>query len=113
MSEIQYVEAARKRKPMSSYGYKVAWCSICNRSWLEIVKEKETGRMFVSCFECGSECDSPQDVYFIEASTQGKNTSAEIPEFSDVVSKGWDGFIVKVGIEKCGANCPVCRGCSS
>ena len=80
---------------MNDYKYKVAWCKICNQGWLEIVKEKATKKLFICCSECESEWESPEDLNNLEASTQSKYGMIEIPDYDDIVSKGWEKYILE------------------
>lgn len=80
---------------MDRYTYKVAWCKICNQGWLEVVKEKTTKRLFICCAECESEWDTPENVNNLEISTQNKYGMVEVPDYDDIVLRGWDKYIIE------------------
>ena len=44
------------------YENKVKWCPICNRGWVEIVKDISTSTLFCCCTECESEWSTPFDI---------------------------------------------------
>ncbi|MDL2259149.1 hypothetical protein LJC42_08415 [Eubacteriales bacterium OttesenSCG-928-K08] len=41
--------------------YYIGECRICNQGMLEIVKESNTGLIFVACDECEGEWNNPED----------------------------------------------------
>ena len=77
------------------YKNKVSWCPICEQGWVQIVKEKVSGQLFVWCDECDSEWYSPNDVKQKEMATRDTFMEIEDPTDSEIAAKGWETFIIR------------------
>jgi hypothetical protein len=77
------------------YKNKVSWCPICEQGWVQIVKEKESGQLFVWCDECDSEWPSPNDVEHKEMATRDTYAEIEDPTDNEIIVKGWETFIIR------------------
>ncbi len=80
---------------MNTYEYKVAWCTICNQGWVEIVKDRTTKKLFVCCSECESEWDSPDNVKSKDLATQDTFGQIDRPNYDEIVQRGWEKYILK------------------
>ena len=47
---------------MSTNNYRVAWCPICNQGWVEIVKNRKSGLLYLCCDECKAEWTNPEEI---------------------------------------------------
>lgn len=77
---------------MDMYKYKVKWCPVCNQGWVQIVKEKESGTLFVCCSECETEWSNPEEIQ-IENGTQCVYGSTEELTMDEVRKIGWEGAL--------------------
>ena len=77
------------------YKFKVSWCPICEQGWAQIVKEKESGQLFVWCDECDSEWPSPNEVKNLDLATRGNFSEIEDPSEQDIIANDWGRFIVE------------------
>lgn len=76
-----------------SYENKVKWCPVCNQGWVEVVKDKISGELFLCCNECETEWTNP-DAIANGTGTQGKFGMVEIPDEFEIGSRGWKKYIV-------------------
>ncbi len=76
------------------YDFKIKWCPICDQGWVQIVKEKTTGTLFLCCSECETEWSNPEQI-FIENGTQDMYGYIEEPTMDEVKKIGWDGFLME------------------
>lgn len=74
------------------YDFKVKWCPICNQGWVQIVKEKETGNLFLCCEECESEWNNPEQILG-EKATRDVYGYIEDPTMDEVKEKKWDSYL--------------------
>lgn len=77
------------------YQYKISWCYVCNQGWIEIVKEKETNKIFFMCNECESEWDSINDLLNKKGNTQDKYGEITTPDEQDIFNNNLDKYILK------------------
>ncbi|NML34249.1 hypothetical protein [Paraburkholderia antibiotica] len=77
-----------------SYEHKVKWCPVCNQGWVEVVKDKASGELFLCCDECETEWTSP-DAIANGTGTQGKFGMVEAPDECEIESLGWAQYIMK------------------
>ncbi len=75
--------------------YKISWCPTCNQGWVTIVKEIETQKLFLYCWECETEWNKPQDVKDINIGTHDQYGRIEEPSYEDIQKKNWEGFIIQ------------------
>ncbi len=80
---------------MNAYKYKVASCPICNQGWVEIVKDKTAGKLFVCCRECESEWDSPESITNRDLATHDTFGQITEPEYDEIMQRGWGKYIIK------------------
>lgn len=81
---------------MISFGeYKVMWCHVCNQGWIEIVKVRDTNKLFMCCLECETEWDSPKDVLEHKSGTHNKYGQVSVPTYEEISNQGWQNFITK------------------
>jgi len=76
------------------YNNKVKWCPVCNQGWIEIVKETETGSLYLCCTECETEWANPSDIQ-VENGTQAHYSSCADPTSEEIEAMNWDRFIMK------------------
>jgi transcription elongation factor Elf1 len=81
---------------MEYYKNKVAWCPICNQGWVEIYKDKKYKNLFVSCDECESMWEHPNEISNVDLAILTFETEIEIshPTEDDILKKGWDKYIL-------------------
>lgn len=73
--------------------YKVSWCPVCNQGWVEIVKEKKTGILFLCCDECEAEWTNPNEIGILGKGSRFKFGKVTQPSEEEVLSKGWEKYI--------------------
>ncbi len=78
---------------MADKYHKIGWCPICNQGWIEIVKEKKTGALFLCCDECGGEWANPDDIG--NRGTRDKFGQVTEPTISEIRAKGWEKYIIE------------------
>lgn len=78
---------------MERYKYKIAWCNICNQGWINILKDRETEEIFVSCDECESEWDTPESYLNNDVGRFYTHGLANNPECDEVLELGWNKYI--------------------
>ena len=76
-----------------SYPNKIAWCPVCNQGWVEIVKAKETGHMFVCCSECEVEWEHPDEVSQQDKGTRFKHGEVVQPSAAQIKEFGWGIYV--------------------
>ena len=81
---------------METFDFKIGWCRICNQGWLEIVKDKETQKLFICCTECESEWDSPEITNDVKLSTHNKYGMIEMPTYDEIKVYGWEKYTENV-----------------
>ena len=52
----------RRENFVSTNNYRVAWCPICNQGWVEIVKNRKSGLLYLCCDECKAEWTNPEEI---------------------------------------------------
>lgn len=52
--------------------YNIGKCKICNQGLLEIVKDKESGIVYICCDECEAEWEKPEDALIPQNGTRNK-----------------------------------------
>lgn len=75
--------------------YKVSWCPVCDQGWVEIVKDKNSGQLFVCCNECETEWEKPEDIHDTKLGTIGKHGMIVKPLLEEIESIKWDKYIDK------------------
>lgn len=78
----------------NDYKYKVTVCPFCNQGWVEIVKEIDTGVLYLCCNECEIEWDSPNDVLSKIKGARFRYGKVTEPTFKDICNKGWQDYIL-------------------
>ena len=73
----------------------IGQCLVCHQGMLEIVKEKSTGKIFVSCDECEAEWENPEDALKNIKGTRGKNGVVSGVALNEIQSLNWDKYIIK------------------
>jgi len=68
--------------------YKVIWCPICRQGWVEIVKERKTGMLFLCCDECEAEWTNP-DAIDANNGTRFKFGEVIEPTVEDIELMDW------------------------
>lgn len=79
---------------MTNANFKVKWCPVCNQGWVKIVKDKESGRLFLCCDECESEWLSPDNINSYNG-TQGSFGQIINPSLKEVINIHWDKYLKK------------------
>jgi hypothetical protein len=70
-------------------------CVICRQGRLEILKEKETGKLFIYCEECEAEWETPQDALINQNGSCFKYGLAESAPLKDIKKAGWFSYITE------------------
>jgi len=78
---------------MTEFEYKVKWCPLCNQGWVQIVKEKNTGVLFVYCNECEAEWNSPENIS-IDNAKRDSFGATDVPSMEEIKNKGWSEFLM-------------------
>ena len=73
--------------------YKVSWCPVCNQGWVEIVKEENTGMLFLCCDECEAEWTNPDEIGIPYKGSRFKFGKIIEPSYDEIVDKGWKNCI--------------------
>lgn len=76
----------------NQFEYKVIWCPVCNQGWVEIVKDKETQKLFLCCSECETEWLDPSNIKN-DNGTQDNFGQAVNPSIDEIKNKKWDLFM--------------------
>ena len=77
-----------------NFDFKVKWCPVCNQGWIEIVKDKKSGELFLCCSECETEWSDPSNMTS-STGTHDKFGIIESPTLEEIQTKGWEKFIIK------------------
>lgn len=78
----------------NEYQYKVDSCPICLQGYVEIVKEQETGKLFVCCDECEAEWETPEDVKQKKQGTRCKFGKVTEPTYDEICNMNWMEYIL-------------------
>ena len=73
--------------------FHVGQCLVCQQGMLEIVKEKESGQIFVVCDECEAEWKNPEDALKKANGTRGKYGAISGVTLSEIQNLHWDKYI--------------------
>ena len=73
--------------------YKVSRCPVCNQGWIEIVKEKKTGILFLCCDECEAEWENPKEIGVRGKGSRFKFGKSIEPSYDEMVDRGWKNYI--------------------
>lgn len=76
-----------------SYEHKVKWCPVCSQGWVEVVKDKASGELFLCCSECETEWLDPDSIEQ-GTGTQGKFGMVEPASECELEVKGWKKYIM-------------------
>ncbi len=80
---------------MDKYKYKIEWCNNCRQGWIEIWKDSETNKLFLSCSECECIWKNPQE---LKKSNSAIGFAFERmyvePTEDEIIEIGWDKFII-------------------
>lgn len=74
--------------------YFIGSCPICKQGMLEILKEKKTGKLFISCDECEAEWKSPQDALSNQGATRFCYDLANSATSQEIEATGWSKYII-------------------
>jgi len=77
------------------YEFKVKWCPICNQGWVEIVKDKYSGRLFCCCSECENEWDDIRNISKKTCNADYKYGKIEVPSYEEIKEIKWEKYILK------------------
>lgn len=77
------------------FDYKVRWCPVCSQGWVEIVKDKASGTLFVTCSECEAEWLSPEEIGRPNAGSRNKFGQIVAPTEAEIDAKGWRKFTLR------------------
>lgn len=72
---------------------KINWCPICDQGWIQILKEKQSGTLFLCCDECETEWLSPSEIQR-ENGSQGRFGESASASQQEAETMGWDKFAV-------------------
>lgn len=76
------------------YKYKVKWCPVCEQGWIEIVKDKITGKLFLCCSDCETEWRDPLEIKK-DNGTWGSFGMIEEPSDEEILKEGWQKYIIE------------------
>ena len=73
--------------------YNIGTCKICHQGVLEIVKDKNSGIIYVCCDDCEAEWSSPKDAILGLNGTREKYGKICYPEYDEIYKIGWVKYI--------------------
>ncbi len=74
--------------------YNIGVCKICRQGFLEIVKDENSGIMYVCCDDCEAEWSTPEDAILGQNGTRGKYGKICYPKYDEINKIGWFKYII-------------------
>ena len=74
--------------------YYIGQCLICHQGMLEIVKEIDTGEIFIACDECEAEWINPVDAIENINGTRCKFGTVSNVLLTEIQKKKWDKYVI-------------------
>ena len=71
----------------------IGQCLVCRQGMLEIVKEKATGKIIVTCDECEAEWDNPENALNKINGTRGKYGAVTEVTLNEIQRLHWDRYL--------------------
>ena len=74
--------------------YFIGSCPICKQGMLEILKEKKTGRLFISCDECEADWETPREALSNQGATRFHYDLADSTTPQEIETTGWLKYLI-------------------
>jgi len=70
--------------------FNIGKCNICKQGLLEIVKDENSGKIYICCDECEAEWDCPKDALSKKNGTRNKYERIIYPTKEEVLEQKWE-----------------------
>ena len=76
--------------------YHVGSCLICQQGLLEILKDAQTGKIYICCDECEVEWENPSDALKCQNGTRGRYGKIAPLRLEEILQQKWEADIFEL-----------------
>lgn len=72
--------------------FRIKWCPVCDREWIEIVKDTKTNELYCFCAECETQWEEPEAISGKAGKREPRGEITE-PTIEEVEALGWHQYL--------------------